>query len=47
MALSLVPEALADYLRWHEEDLDSYDPAEDGLFDAEPGLLDELETIAA
>ena len=47
MALSLVPEALADYLRWHEEDLDSYAPAEDGLFDAEPGLLDEQESIAA
>ena len=47
MALSLVPEAVADYLRWHEEDLDSYDPAEDGLFDAEPGLLDEQESIAA
>ena len=47
MTISLVPEALTEYLTHPLEDLENWYPEEDGLFDAEPGLTDDLEGIAA
>ena len=47
MTIALVPEALADYLTHPLEDVDHWYAEDDGLFDAEPGIADELEAIAA
>lgn len=47
MTIALVPDALADYLTHPLEDVDNWYSEEDGLFDAEPGIADELEAIAA
>ena len=47
MTIALVPEALADYLTHPLEDVDNWYVEDDGLFDAEPGIADELEAIAA
>ena len=43
MTISLVPETLADYLQRLEVPFDASDLSEDGVFDAEPGLPDELD----
>ena len=45
MTIALVPDALADYLTHPLEDVDNWYSEEDGLFDAEPGIADELEAI--
>ena len=47
MTIALVSDALADYLTHPLEDVDNWYAEEDGLFDAEPGVTDELEAIAA
>jgi len=47
MTIALVTDALADYLTHPLEDVDNWYGEEDGLFDAEPGIPDELEAIAA
>ena len=47
MTIALVSDALADYLIHPLEDVDNWYAEEDGLFDAEPGIADELEAIAA
>ena len=47
MTIALVPDALAEYLTHPLEDVDNWYAEEDGLFDAEPGIADELEAIAA
>jgi len=47
MTIALVSDALADYLTHPLEDVDNWYTEEDGLFDAEPGITDELEAIAA
>ena len=47
MTIALVSDALADYLTHPLEDVDNWYSEEDGLFDAEPGIADELEAIAA
>ena len=47
MTIALVTDALADYLTHPLEDVDNWYSEEDGLFDAEPGIADELEAIAA
>ena len=36
VAISLVPEDLADFLRRHEDEYDAYDPTEDGVIDDRP-----------
>ena len=48
LTIALVPEAFADYLTHPLEDVDNwYTEEQDGSFDAEPGITDELEDIAA
>ena len=47
MTIALVSDSLADYLSHPLEDVDNWYGEEDGLFDAEPGIPDELEAIAA
>ena len=47
MTIALVTVALAEYLMHPLEDVDNWYGEEDGLFDAEPGIPDELEAIAA
>ena len=47
MTIALVSDALADYLTHPLEDVDHWYAEDDGLFDAEPGITDELEAIAA
>ena len=47
MTIALATDALADYLTHPLEDVDDWYVEEDGLFDAEPGIPDELEAIAA
>ena len=47
MTIALVSDALADYLTHPLEDVDNWYAEDDGLFDAEPGIADELEAIAA
>ena len=47
MPIALVSDSLAEYLTHPLEDLDNWYAEEDGLFDAEPGIADELEAIAA
>ena len=47
MTIALVTDALAEYLTHPLEDVDNWYVEEDGLFDAEPGIADELEAIAA
>ncbi len=47
MTIALVSDALADYLTHPLEDVDNWYAEDDGLFDAEPGITDELEAIAA
>ena len=47
MTIALVSDALADYLTHPLEDADHWYAEDDGLFDAEPGITDELEAIAA
>ena len=47
MTIALVPDALAEYLTYPLEDVDNRYYEEDGLFDAEPGVADESEVIAA
>ena len=44
MTVSLVPNTLADYLLRLEVPFDASDLSEDGVFDAEPGLPDELDS---
>ena len=44
MTVSLVLDTLADYLLLLEGPSDALDLSEDGVFDAEPGLLDELDS---
>ena len=43
MTVSLVPETLADYLLRLEVPFDASDLSEDWVFDAEPGMTDELD----
>ena len=45
MTVSVVPDTLADYLLRLEVHFDASDLSEDCVFDAEPGLLDELDSI--
>ena len=47
MTIALVSDALADYLTHPLEDVDNWYAEDDGLFDTEPGIADELEAIAA
>ena len=42
MTVSLIPETLADYLLRLEVPFDASEFNEDAVFDAEPGLPDEL-----
>ena len=42
MSVSLIPETLADYLLRLEVPFDASELNEDTVFDAEPGLPDEL-----
>ena len=42
MTVSLVPETLADYLLHLEVPFDASELNEEAVFDAEPGLADEL-----
>ena len=44
MTISLVPDSLADYLLQLEAPFEASDLSEDGVFDAEPGLLDALDS---
>ena len=44
MAISLVPEDLADFLRRHEEEYDAYDPTEDGVLEDQPDLHGDSDT---
>ena len=44
MTVSLVPDTLADYLLRLDVPFDASDLSEDGVFDAEPDLLDELDS---
>ena len=43
MTVSLVPETFSDDLLRHEVPFDASDLNDDGVFDAEPGLCDELD----
>jgi len=43
MTVSLVPDTLADYLLRLEIPFDASDLSEDGVFDAEPDMTDELD----
>ena len=43
MTVSLVTETFSDYLLRHEVPFDASDLNDDGVFDAEPGLCDELD----
>ena len=48
LTIALVPDAIADYLTHPLEDIDTWYPEEvDGSFDAEPGISDESEMVAA
>ena len=47
MTIALVPDAFAEYLNHPLEDVDNWYVEEDGVFDAEPGIADELDAIAA
>ena len=44
MTVSLVPDTLADYLQRLDVPFDASDLSEDGVFDAEPDPLDELDS---
>ena len=41
VTIAFVPEALADFLRCHEEEYDAYDPTEDGVLEDEPETGDD------
>ena len=43
MTVSLVPDTLTDYLLRLEIPFDASDLSEDGVFDAEPDMTDELD----
>ena len=47
MTIALVSEALVEYLTHPLEDVDHWYAEEDGLFDAEIGISEDLEVIAA